>query len=381
MVLAASTLTVMAGATISPIINLMRMGLQISSTQVAFIITTHSLVVALSSPVIGRVIDLVGTRKPLVAGLVIYGVGGSAGYFIDSYLEILLSRIVLGLGVSAIFVTISVIITDLFDGPDRDLMMGRRVSANNFGGIIWPILGGSLGVYSWQFPFLVYLVALPIAAIALWCVSETHINRGRIKSEDGESVGRIFKANPVLFAILGLVLLTTIGIYTIVIYLPQLLEKLGIASSLTIGLFISAMTLASGTTSFLYAKIKSEVSYRTIFMGATFLWVTAFTSISQVSYTPAIIAAVALAGIGQGAALPASLVWAGDISPSAFSGRVLSYVGTAAFFGQFMAPTILSPIVNIAGIRAAFLTTGGLSAIVFLILGLGAVSARLRNSG
>jgi ACDE family multidrug resistance protein len=369
LVLAASTLTVMAGTAISPVINKMRDALGVSPAVAGLIITTHSLFVAFLSPVIGHAIDKIGTRKPLIAGLFLYAIAGGAGFFTDSLWPLVVSRAFMGAAVAAIFVSITVIITDLFAGTERNVIMGRRVSFNNFGGVIWPLLGGFLGTYSWHSPFLIYLVAIPLALSALFVLPETH-NRTLNTEPSGDSLMDIFKSTPKLIVIFGLVLLTTVVLYTIIVFLPQLLEELGLSNTLVIGSFISIMTLSASATAFVYGKIKAGFSYRYIVRVALLVWIFALSAIATTSSEIIIAGAVSMTGMAFGVMLPALLVWVGEISPREFSGRIISFTGTFAYFGQFLAPLALGPAVLIIGPSGAFLIMALISAVVLISLAL-----------
>ena len=366
-ILAASTISVMAGTTVSPIINKMRIALGVSSIAASFIITTHSLFVAFFSPVVGHVIDRIGTRKPLIFGLFLYAAAGGSGLLISSYWPLLGSRAFMGIAVALVFVAITVIITDLFQGADRAQMMGRRVGATNIGGVIWPLLGGFLGAYSWHLPFAIYLIGLPLGLLVFMTLPETHHKAMRSGTGKGSILG-VFKSVPQLIIVYGLVLLTTMVLFTIVVFLPQLLSESGITDPMTIGLFISVLTLATGTTAFAYGKIKADLPYRYIVRSALAMWTIAMAIVALTSSELIIAAAVAVTGIGLGIMLPALLVWVGDISPPAFSGRTISLMGTFAYLGQFLTPALLGPIEPIVGFRGIFLTMGFLSVFVLLFL-------------
>ena len=72
-ILVSSTLTVMGGSVIAPVLNLMREGLGADPASAGIIITTHGIFIAICSPLVGILIDRVGVKRPFVAGLVLYG--------------------------------------------------------------------------------------------------------------------------------------------------------------------------------------------------------------------------------------------------------------------------------------------------------------------
>ena len=329
-ILISATLTVMAGSIIAPVLNLMREELGADPVSAAIIITTHGIFIALSSPLIGILIDRVGAKKPFVLGLILYGLAGASGLFITSYWLLIISRIFLGVAVAAVFTSITVLILNLYDGAERNKIMGWRGSSNSFGGIIWTLLGGILGRYSWHLPFAAYLIGIPLGLMAVFALPA--VQRETIQDPEGDSktssVLKIFKDVPILFVIYGLVFLVNTLLYAIVVFLPQLLEKSDISNPFTIGLFISIAPLASGLTSLKYGKLRERLSYKMIILFALALWAIGFTTIFQGSYTWLIAPSIALFGIGLGMAMPAAMVWVGESVPVSFRGRMSSYLGT-----------------------------------------------------
>lgn len=366
-ILAAATLTVMAGSIIAPVLNLMRDGLDVAPAYAGLIITTHGLFIALFSPLMGNLIDRIGTKKPFVFGLVLYGLAGASGLFITSYWLLIISRALLGVAVAAFFNSITVMILNLYQGGERNKIMGWRSSANNFGGTIWPLIGGFLGVFSWHLPFAVYLLGIPLGFLVLITIPETH----QEKIQDGSKAGsvlKVFRNNLILLAIYGLMFLAMILLYTIVVFLPQLLETMGISNPFFISLFISTSALSAGLTSFMYGRIKSRLSYKMIVLIALALWTVGFTTISQVFSGWLIAASIALVGIGLGMVFPTVMLWVGEIVPVSFRGRIISYLGTFGFIGQFLAPVIFAPVVLLSGLNGVFLVAGGLCALLFLLV-------------
>jgi ACDE family multidrug resistance protein len=368
--LASATFSVMAGSIIAPILNLMREGLGVDQASVGLIITTHGLFIALSSPLIGNLIDKIGTKKPYIFGLILYGLAGGSGLIVKSYWVLLFSRAILGIGVAAFFTSITVMILNLYKGIERDKIMGWRGSANSFGGIIWPLVGGFLGTFSWHLPFAVYLLAIPLGFCALITVPETHQEQNQEKDKI-TPIWKIFRDNPIILAIYGLIFSTMILLYTIVVFLPQLLEKIGISNPVYIGLFFSIMMLSAGLTSLNYGRIKAKFSYKTVVLLALSLWTMGLLMISLVFSSFIAVASIALIGVGQGLLLPAISVWVGEITDSSFRGRVVSYIGTFGFFGQFSSPIIFSPVSLFFGLRGVFLVGGMISALLFLLFLIG----------
>lgn len=357
----------MAGAVIAPALNLIREGLGASPASVGLIITTHSLSIAIFSPLIGNLIDRIGTKKPYIFGLLLYALAGGSGLVITSYWLLIVSRVIFGFAVAAVLNSITVMILNLYKGSGRDKIMGWRGSANSFGGLIWPLIGGFLGGFSWHLPFSVYLLGLPLGLLALITIPETHNEKIKDVSNDG-SVVSILKNNPILYTIFGLFCWAWILHYVIVVFLPQLLETIGISKPFYISLFLSGTPLSAGLTSLMYGKIKSKLSYKTILLVTLALWTIGFITISQVLSVMIIAFAVILIGIGRGVVIPALMVWVGEIVPISSRGKIVAFMATFGYVGQFLSPVLFSPVLSLSGLNGIFLVGGAICAPLFLLL-------------
>lgn len=368
-VITSASLPVMAGSIIAPILNMMREGLNADPASVGYIITTHGLFIALFSPLFGIIIDKSGTKRPFVFGLILYGLAGASGIFITSYWVMIISRALLGVAAAAILISITLMILNLYTDTERNKVMGWRQSSNSFSGVLGPLIGGLLGRISWHIPFAAYLIAIPLGICALFVVPDVRGGKvqvdGDVNKED--SVFKIFKSTPVLFAILGLMFTSSVLLFNIVVFIPQLLEKKGISNPFYIGLFLSIIGIAAALTALNYARIKARLSNKKITVIALVLWTVGFIIISQVSSNWIIALSIALFGIGFGAILPMAMVWVGENVPISFRGRVSSFLPTCGFIGQFLSPIIFGPIALSLGLNNVFLVTGGISAILLLL--------------
>ena len=368
-ILASATLTVMAGSVIAPVLNQMGEGLGVTPGAARLLITTHGIMIAICSPAIGLLIDKWGVRKPLILGLVLYGLAGGSGLFITNYYLLISSRVLLGIGVALIFTAITVTVLNLYEGTQRNRVMGWRGSSNSAGGIIWPLVGGSLGIFSWQLPFAAYLMGLPIAFMAFLAIPETQKKAdhpANNAADNKESTFKIFKSLPILFLPYGLAFVGNILLYAIIVFMPKLVGQYDVTSSFYIGTFLSTTGLAGGTTSLFYGRIKARLSFNSIVKISLFLWSVGFILISQAPFLWLISVSIVFFGIGMGMVIPTISVWVGELVPASFRGRMTSYITLFSYTGQFLSPIILSPMESALGLTTLFLVIG--AACVFLLI-------------
>ena len=364
-IVASATLTVMAGAILGPVVPDIRDGLGVSGSLAGLIITTHGAFIVLASPLAGRLIDRYGPRRPYVLGLGLYALGGGAGLVVDSFLPLLASRAVLGVGVAFVYTGVTVLIYDLYRGRRMDRALGLRSGANSVGAAVWPLVGGALGVVSWQSPFAVYLVAAPLGLVALVAIPETGPESGDSEERPGtlEDVVAVLEERPALIAVYGLYFGANALLYAIVVFYPQLLGGLGVETAFGVGLYLSANGIAGGVTGAYYGRFKRRFGARRLVLAALVLWAVGLGTAVVVASPAAAFAPVILFGLGVGFVFPSTFVWVESLSPEALQGQLGSYVAMAGYIGQFVSPLLFGAFVGPFGIRgpfaAAALAAGG----------------------
>ncbi|MEF8758038.1 MAG: MFS transporter [Halobacteriales archaeon] len=116
-------------------------------------------------PVAGVLADRIGRRPVLLFGLLSFGVGGTAIALTTDFRVALGLRLLQGVGYAA---NASVIITslgDLYEGPREATAQGLRFTGSGIVQSLSPLGAGVLVVTAWQYPFLVYALSFPIAAV------------------------------------------------------------------------------------------------------------------------------------------------------------------------------------------------------------------------
>ena len=358
-VLAASTLPIMSGAVIVPALNELRAAFQIGSVAAGALVTAHTIFIALASPVAGILIDRVGAKRPLVWGLIGFGIFGGLGALAPNVWWLLLSRVPFGLATGFIFASITVVILQSTTGDRRNTIMGWRAAANQFGGIVYPTLGGFAAVAAWQGAFLVYLAALPIAVAV--CVALPADEPG---GRPPGGVLRLIRGDRRILRLYLAAFSAYVALYVIVIFVPQLLENAGLGSAAIVGLFLSGMNLAAFGVASNYGRIRRRVGVRPLMWAAGVLYIGSATVLILTDNPAAIVAAMLLFGSAHGFVVPALTVSVGNCAPPPMRGRVTSGLGVTNYLGQFSSPYIAAPFVALLGVLGAFFVLGLAGAVV-----------------
>ena len=129
----------------------------------------------------GRAGDLLGRRRVLIAGLLLFSAASLAGGFATSQAWLLAARVIQGIGGALIAPTsIALIVTVFAEGPARNRAMGVVAAISGGGAAAGLIAGGLLTTYlSWRWVLFVNVpIGFLVAAAARLALPESARRRG-----------------------------------------------------------------------------------------------------------------------------------------------------------------------------------------------------------
>jgi len=170
--------------------------LGVDEAAVGIAIAIYSLVQFIFNPILGKISDKHGRKPVIVVCLLINALGYVIFAFTTSYLILLVSRIVAGVGGSSIAVA-QAYIADVTTKEDRSKGMGLIGSAFGLGFVFGPLMGGFLsklgymetGLASAAFSFIAFIVTMIL-------LPESNVNREEVV----ESKRKIFNIDAIINA-------------------------------------------------------------------------------------------------------------------------------------------------------------------------------------
>ncbi|HEY9905515.1 MAG TPA: MFS transporter [Candidatus Sericytochromatia bacterium] len=376
-----SSMTVMAGATISPALPQIQQFFQNepnSEFWVKLMLTLPGLFTAIGAPFAGIIIDRFG-RKPLLTGaIILYGLAGGSGCILSSLTGLLIGRAFLGLAVGAIMTTSIALIADYYQGPKRNQVMGIQAAFMGYGGVVFLTLGGFLADISWRVPFSIYLSAFAFLPLVIFCLTEPQVEAQQNSVLLEEANAKLPVGTIAL--IYALTFLTMVVFYMIPVQLPFYLKSFGQVSNTQTGLAIAASTLASAIVSMRYGKIKTHLSFTGVLICLYVLLGLGYVTISWAASYPFVLLGLVIAGSGLGLLLPNMNVWLNAKTPIASRGRVLGGLTTCMFLGQFCSPIVSQPIAQQIGLGVTYGVAGVAMWVLAIVLVGASVKRRLSTA-
>lgn len=143
----------------------------LSPTAGSWIVSGYSIVFALSTITFSRLSDFIPIGRLLMTGLVILGIASIIGYFANSFVFVLASRMVQAMGAGAVPGLGMVLATRYIPISRRGRAMSFISSAASLGFGLGPVIGGGITqLFGWNFLFIVtglVLLLLPVFKIYL----------------------------------------------------------------------------------------------------------------------------------------------------------------------------------------------------------------------
>jgi CP family cyanate transporter-like MFS transporter len=220
---------------IFPLVTPILKDLNLSYSQMGFILGSWQLTYIFAALVAGPVLDRWGVRKSIFAGAIIIGLSASLRYYTVGFISMLAAVVLFGAGGPMISVGGPKTISFWFRGRSRGTAMGVYTTGSWFGGLIALALTNSLVMplvdYSWRITFVVYgLTAFAVAL--LWLLLSRADGSG--DRQAGVSIievfGQLIKIGNVRI-LLAMGLLSFAIIHGFSSWLPKILEDNGLSAA------------------------------------------------------------------------------------------------------------------------------------------------------
>ena len=101
----------------------------------------------------GRLSDLFGRKRAYIGGFVVFALASLGAGFADDATQLILWRIVQGIGASFLFANAAAIVTDAFPKEQLGVAMGTNTMVAAIGLVLGPVLGGALVAIDWPWVF------------------------------------------------------------------------------------------------------------------------------------------------------------------------------------------------------------------------------------
>lgn len=156
-------------ALISPLLDTLTGVYGVSAANIGLMVTAVTAPPVVLIPLVGPLTDRVGRKPVLLVGLSLFGLGGCLLAATTDFRAVVALRLVQGIGFAGTVPVIITLIGDLYSGPREATGQGLRFAVSGVSQGVFPALAGIVAVVAWNYPFLIYGLALPaVVGLLLW---------------------------------------------------------------------------------------------------------------------------------------------------------------------------------------------------------------------
>ena len=365
-VFAVTLVAVLAVSSITPAFPKIALELDVSPARIGWLISAFTVPGVVLTPIFGLIADRSGRKTVLVPSLLLFGAAGTACALTRDFQTLLLLRVLQGVGGASLGALNLTIISDLYSGPVRTEAMGYNASVLSVGTASYPAIGGALALLGWNYPFLLSLLAFPVALLALKGLptappTTTHTSLSAYLSR----VGRVL-ATPAIAGMMFATVATFIMLFgAYLAFFPVLAAGSFGASSLVIGFVMSSASIMTAITAYRLGYLARRFGQVPLVRTGFVLYGVAMIGFPLARETWQLVVPASLFGVGAALSIPTILSILADYAPEDQRGAFMSITGMLLRLGQTLGPILMGAVVSVWGVRAAF---GAGAAIAFLTL-------------
>jgi len=333
--------SVMGVSSVLPVLPLLAKTFQIPDSKLGILIAGFTLPGIFLTPLGGVLSDRLGRKNVLVPSLVLFAFGGLGCFFSGSQAEIILWRIVQGVGAASLGTLYNTLIGDLcLDGAERLKALGSTMMLVAMGGALFPTLGGLMGEWRLMSPFLLALCALPLALLV--CATDlprpaktdqslmSYMRQGIRRISERGNLG-IFAISFIIFGILYGPIIT---------YFPLLAYSRYEASPMQIGFIYAATILGIAFGGIFMPRLSSRFSAHMLGLCAAAFFCAAMFLMPYNSSLWFCALPILCYGLGQGILYPAAMSTLTGDTPDHNRSIVLAVNATTIRLSQTLMPSL-----------------------------------------
>lgn len=137
---------------------------------ISWVFAIYLLTTAVTTPIWGKLADLVGRKKVYIIGVAIFLMGSAMCGFSQNMGQLIIFRAIQGIGAGAINPITFTIIADVFNFEQRAKVQGLASSMWGIAGIFGPLIGGFLTDFlTWRW---IFFINLPFGLLAIWMIGK-----------------------------------------------------------------------------------------------------------------------------------------------------------------------------------------------------------------
>lgn len=359
---AVTLIAIMGGIIIAPALPSLASTFSVSPNDVELVMTVFLVPVAITTPLFGVLVDRIGRKQILVPSLFLFAIAGGFASLAQDLNSLLVWRFFQGLGAASLELVALTMFSDLYRGKMMVSVLSFNAAMIGISATFYPILGGILAGFSWRYPFLLSVIALPLMMLVLMVLklpkmppksqrlSLNNYFKATWKSVGNRSVCGLFLAVAAAFGL---------DFGAILTYIP-ILTGVSFGAAAWVAGFILASKAVS--MSFLAARLQALTQRFSAIALIKFSFVVsaiALVIVPSIHNVWLLIIPTMLFGVAQCLVLPSCEALLAGIAAQDARGGVMAINATVQAVGQALGPIMAGIAFRIWGMDGVFFASAG----------------------
>lgn len=313
------------------------------------------------APAGGALVGRLGERPIYLAGLLIVAASTGAAAFAQSYLQLLVFRGLGGIGSTMFTVSAMGLIVRLAPPTIRGRVSSLYATAFLIGNIAGPIVGGLMAGWGYRVPFLVYAVALLIAA----GVFAVLLSNASLRPPPGTpaleplTVGEVWRDSAYRAALVGAFANGWANFGVRVALLPMFAAAAVGLGEVWAGPALTLFAVGNAVALNVSGRLVDRRGRRGLILVGLVVGAAATGAIGWAGTVPLFLVLSVVGGVGAGLVTPAQQASVADVvGQGRNGGKVLAAFQMAQDSGAILGPIVAGRIADAWGFGAAFTVTG-----------------------
>ena len=361
LVQAVTLMAVLGVSSISPAFPRIIEALNISETEVGMLIVAFTIPGVFLTPFIGVLADRFGRKRILVPSLLLFGLAGGACGLVNEFDILIALRVLQGVGAASLSTLNLTVLGDLYHGERRAAAIGLNASVVNVAVAAYPLLGGALATFAWNYPFFLPLVAIPIRLIVLFGLNNPEPrSRESLRQYLGSALGYLRNIKVISACIASVIVFVVVyGPYQT--YLSLYLADSFKASPFLIGVILSTSAVTSALVSSQLGKIVKLIALPDLIRLGFVLQAASMALLPFLPRVELMLISTFILGLGMGVLLPGLVTYIAGVAPLEYRAAVMSINSTMLRLGQTLGPLIFGLVYIYSDFEGVFLYGAGLA--------------------
>lgn len=349
-----------------------------SDFELKMVLSITSITSVIFSIVSGKLAKHFAKKYIVMVGLFLYGLGGIFTTFAGSIEQVLILRLLTGVGVGLVLPLPGAIISENYEGERRSRLIGLCTSTANISNVVISVVSGVLLAYGWQYPFYTFAFSFVLVLTTLIGVPKDYPignveDKAEVNSEGTKEKlsGKIYLL--ALFMIFAWMIHVTL---TSNLALFWTREKFGPMTM--VGLVLSLSGLASIVVGAIYLQLVNAFN-KYLPVVALIAFGAGFGVLYAASSIPSVFIGCILEGIGFGIVMPLIMDATAQNAKDSQKDIAFGIVSGCMHLGGFLSPFIQVVYVSIgnnSSLRFLFLVSAVEIVVAAIIAVLTAVRAK-----